>query len=189
MNSEQADQIWAIEIEVATVSTIWHQPELCAEFLRVCDPLVHLTQPHLRIILEAIGIAYGELNAADWATVVEVVRELGQFEEVGGLEGLNAVYSATEFNPDPVFRQRVSDPIFKDHVKLLQEYARHRQMDPPCPVHWFSGGKANLYLNKTKRQPTDPDYLGSAKVRGQNYRVRGWLGLDRQSVNLALDPH
>jgi hypothetical protein len=181
MGAEGCTFVFALEIEVATVSTIWRQPERCAEFLRVCDPLVHLTQPYLRIILEAVQIAYAELNAADWATIVEVVRELGQFEEVGGLDGLNTVYSATEITP-------VIDSIFAHYIQMLKTYAEHRQMDPPRPVHWFSGGKGNLYLNKAKRKPTDPDYLGSAKVRGQNYRVRGWLGEDRQSVNLALDP-
>ena len=60
---------FAPEIEVSAISILWREPARLAEFLRVCDPLVHLTQPHLRIILESIGIAYGELNTADWATV------------------------------------------------------------------------------------------------------------------------
>jgi hypothetical protein len=54
--------IFAREIEVSTVSTLWHQPARLPEFLRIIDPLVHLTQPHLRHILEAITLAHGELG-------------------------------------------------------------------------------------------------------------------------------
>jgi hypothetical protein len=180
--------VWAPEIEVATVSAIWHEPVHCAEFLRVCDPAIHLTQPHLRIILEAIRLAYSELNATDWATVVEVVRELGQFDEVGGLEGLNAVYSAIELNPDPVFRQRVTDPIFKYHVKLLQEYAKHREMDPPQPVTRFSGGRGKAWRNKVKRHANDPDHTGEAIVRGVRYLVRVKVEPGGDIINFWLEP-
>jgi hypothetical protein len=173
--------VFALEIEVVTVSTIWRQPARCAEFLRVCDPLVHLTQPYLRIILEAVQIAYAELNAADWATVVEVVRELGQFEEVGGLDGLNTVYSATEITP-------VIDPIFNHHIELLQEYARARQMDPPRPVHRFSGGRGTARINKASHRPANPEYLGDAIVRGLAYVVRVDVSSDGTFLNFRLEP-
>ena len=188
MDADGYTFVFALEIEVATVSTIWLEPERCAEFLRVCDPLVHLTQPHLRIILEAVQIAYAELNAADWATVVEVVRELGAFEEVGGLEGLNTVYSATEPSPNPVFRERVSNPIFDHHIELLQEYARTRQMDPPRPVARFSGGRGTARINKASHRPANPEYLGDAIVRGIQYVVRVDVSSDGTFLNFRLEP-
>jgi hypothetical protein len=94
---------------------------------------------------------------------------------------LNAVYTATEITP-------VTDRIFAHYVEMLQTYAQHRAMDPPRPVSRFTGGKASLYLNKAKHRETDPDYLGEARVRGQNYRCRGWLNSDSQSVNITLEP-
>ncbi len=188
MDASGSTFIWAPQIEVAVVSTIWHEPSRCAGFLRVCDPLVHLTQPHLRIILEAISIAYAELNAADWATVVEVVRELGALEEVGGLDGLNTVYSATEPSPSPDFRERVTDPIFAHHIELLQEYARARQMDPPRPVARFSGGRGTVRVNKASHRPANPEYIGDAIVRGIAYVVRVDVSSDGTFLNFRLEP-
>jgi len=180
MNTAQAEHVWALEIETAAVSTLWHDPARCSEFLRQCDPLVHLTQPHLRIILEAVNLAYGELGSADFAIVTEVVRELGCFEEVGGLDGLNAVYANVDHTPDAVFLH---------YIEMLKTYATARDGDPPRrPVTRFTGGKASLYLNKAKRRPNDPDYLGEARIRGHGYRVRGWLCDDAESVNLTLEP-
>jgi hypothetical protein len=180
MNTAQANNTWALEIETAAVSTLWQEPVRCSSFLREIDPLVHLTQPHLRLILEAVNLAYGELGDADFATVVQVVREIGAFEEVGGLDGLNAVYSNAEHTPDA---------LFAHYVETLKIYAAARNADPPRrPVTRFTGGKASLYLNKAKRRPNDPDYLGEARIRGHGYRLRGWLCEDREAVNITLEP-
>ena len=79
---------WCIEIELATVSTLWHQPQRLPDFLRVIDPQVHFTQPNLRHALDALTLSYGELGVdLDFPTVVEVIRELGTFDECGGLPG------------------------------------------------------------------------------------------------------
>jgi hypothetical protein len=110
---------WVPEIEQATVSILWHEPERVAEFLREIDPAVHLYQPSLRIILEAIGIAYGELNCADWATVVEVVRELGHFGNAAG-SGLMR-FTATMDCRTPIFFAGIS----------WKDYALARQAIPP----------------------------------------------------------
>lgn len=176
------DNAWSIEIETATVSTLWHQPHRLPEFRRIIDPQIHITQPHLRHILEAIELCYGELGIdLDFATVVEVVRELGTFNECGGIEGLNQVYTGAETT-------LTTDHVFGHYVGMLQEYARARESHPPRRVTRFSGGKATLYLNKNKRSTRDPDYLGEARARGHNYSLRGWLAPDLESVNVTMDP-
>ena len=61
-------------------------------------------------------------------------------------------------------------------------------MDPPQPVTRFSGGRGTLCINKVNGRPNAPDFLGSAKVRGKSYLIRGWLSADQESVNITLDP-
>jgi hypothetical protein len=171
--------LFSPEIEEATVSIIWKHPERVAAFLRDFDPTVHLVQLHLRIIVEAINIAYGELGAADFPIVLQVVRELGQLGECGGIPGLNKVYEASYY----------TSPIFEEYLRLLREYAEHRQTDPLTPLHFFTNGKGTLYKNKNKTRPNDPDYIGPAKVRGRSYRLRAWLCEDLgQVLNIMLDP-
>lgn len=183
-NDPSATFYFAPEIEDATVSIIWHEPERLAEFLRQFDPNVHLAQPHCRIILEAITLAYGELGTADFPTVVQVVRELGRLEECGKIEGLNRIYSAIEISL-PYIEQ-----VYRHYLDMLRLYAAHRKVTPSEKLYLFTAGRVAVRRSKIKSKPTDPDYLGDAKVRGRIYKVRGWesRGRGEQGFTLTLEP-
>lgn len=177
----QANRQWSIEIEEAVVAIIWQQPQRCAEFLRDFDPGVHLTQPRLRIILEAINLSYGDLGCTDFATVAATVRELGQFEECGGLDGLNSVYAATEISP-------VTDPIFAHYCQMLTLYAEQRGFDPTRPVFRFTGGRGTAHRIKGPRKRAGADFSGVCYVRGTKYRVDVEIGSESQFLNFRLVP-
>jgi hypothetical protein len=163
-------ELFAAEIELCMVSLLWHEPERCALFYRELDPAVHILQRHLRLICQAINLAYAELNCADWATVVECVRELGYLEEVGKLEGLNTVYEAMQYRGD----KSNTDAIFSHYIECLKEYARARKSDPPRSVHMFTGGKFCMRENKNKRAGNSPDSVGEGRIAGRCYEARGW---------------
>jgi hypothetical protein len=179
---EQQTFLFAPEIEQSLVSMCWHEPERVALVYRELNPAVHLVQPHLRMVLEAINIAYGQLGCADWATVVQVVRESGQFEECGGLEGLNALYDCRAYGRD-LARDQV---IFDDYVQMLKEYALNRAQEPPRPADYFTGGKGTLYPNKVRKSPQSADFIGTAVVAGKHYEVQLWVTTDGSFVNFKL---
>jgi hypothetical protein len=46
-------------------------------------------------------------------------------------------------------------------------------------------GTLELYLNKEKKQPSDPDLTGSGLIAGRRYRAAAWLsGKDKIRVSL-----
>jgi hypothetical protein len=169
---------FAPEIEQAVVSLCWHEPERLAQLYRDFDLVVHIGQPHLRIILEAINQAYGHLNTTDWASVVQLIRELGKLEHVGGLEGLNEVYQAQFYGRDNTER---TEKIWADYLRLLRYYAENRKEVPPRPPDFFTSGILRLYPNKTKTLPTQPDATGEGKIGGKLYRATAWLEPDKYS--------
>jgi hypothetical protein len=180
-------EFFAAEIELCTVSLLWHEPERCALFYRELDPAVHILQRHLRLIAEAIKLAYAELNSADWATVIECIRELGYLEEVGKLEGLNAVYEAMQYRGS----RENTDAIFSHYIECLKEYARARKSDPPRPVHMLTAGKLCMRENKNKRSSASPDSVGEGRIAGHPYQARGWrkTASDGQPFyDITLDP-
>ncbi len=184
MNDDESPMTFnfAPEIEDATISIIWHEPERLAEFLRHFDPDVHLAQAHCRIILEAVILAFGELGASDFPTVMQVVRELDRLEECGNVEGLNRVYSCVEANlPN-------TDKIYAHYLDMLRIYARHRKTQHQGNMCLFTGGRALVKRNSLKSKPYEPDYVGDARVRGRNYSIRGWDAGSDEGVTLTLEP-
>lgn len=175
---------FAAEIEEALVSIIWHEPERCAIFKRDCDPEIHLSQPRLRIILEAIDLGFRELGCVAFPIVVQVVREFGRLEDCGGLEGLSKIFCLAQFRES----RENTEAIFSHYLEMLKTYALHRQMDPPRPIYRFTGGRGTVYRNKVKRKPTDPDFTGEAIVYGRAYGVRGEMALDAEAINFRFEP-
>jgi hypothetical protein len=181
---EQHTFLFAPEIEQSAVSMCWHEPERLAIVYRELDPAIHFVQPHLRLVLEAINLAYGQLGCADWASVVQVVRESGHFEECGGLEGLNALYDLRAYGRD----QARDEVILDNYLQMLKEYALNRAEEPPRPVYYFLHPKATLYRNKVKRTEAAADYLGVIRVAGKAFGVSAWRSLDGEFLNLDLKP-
>ena len=173
---------YAPEIELAAVSMLLQAPKRCALFFQQLDPSVHLREPRSRIIAQAIKLAWSELGAADWATVVQVVRELGAYEECGGSDGLNHVYSVAANSPG----DQGSERIFGHYIEMLKSYARARAKSPAHPVYSLVGGRGTLYPNKVKRHKLDPDYLGQIQLAGKLYSAALWN--QDQFLNIKLQP-
>lgn len=174
---ETLSSVFAAEIEVAAVSMLWHHTEWLAEFMRELDPGIHLFQAHLRRIIEAIGISAAECNCADWPSVVQVVRELGCYEELGGAEGLNAVYSAVE-------PTKFDYPVLCHYIDMLKRYAIAR--DRCVPIYRFIRGDFVLEPNKLGHSESAPDFIGSGRFSGRECRVLGYQ--QSQQIRLAILP-
>src|SRR5258707_731942 len=89
--------IFAPEIEQALVALCFQAPHRVATVYRELDPAVHITDQKLRFILEAIDLAYRELGLSDFASVIQILRELGHFKACGGLLGVNAVFEECRY--------------------------------------------------------------------------------------------
>jgi hypothetical protein len=201
VNNDQAPPtfIFAPEIEQAMVALCFQAPHRVATVYRELDPAVHITRPELRFILEAIDLAYRELGAMDFASVIQVLRELGRLEACGGAPGVNSVFEEYRYGfwkPNPETEQKIfwkPDPeaeeeIFTHYIETLKTYAINRQKDPPQPVYRFTDGKATLVPNKVKRKESDPDFIGEARVHGRSYIAKVWIAIDGSFLNFRFQP-
>jgi len=173
---------FANEIEQSVISILWHEPDRLGGFCREIDPGVHLSQPHLRIILHALDLAYRELNSCDFAIIVQVVGELGLFEEVGGREGLNRVFAIHEHRSS---RENI-DAIFAHYVNMLKAYALGRSNH--TPIYRFNRGDICLVQNLNKHGPNSPDLLGQGRIAGRAYRAIGFHQLSNDSYSISFIP-
>jgi hypothetical protein len=174
---------FALEIEQALVSLCFYAPERIALLKRELDPKVHFTRPELRHILEAIELAYRELGASDFASVITTLRELGRLEDCGGAAGVNQVFEEYRYG---FSSPEAEEQIFAHYIEMLRAYALGRQQTPPLPVYYFTGGKGTTTPNKLKQGVRDPDETGAAIVAGKNYAVKLWR--NPEFTNLWLSP-
>jgi hypothetical protein len=182
VNNDQAPAtfVFAPEIEAQLVSICWHDPDRIGTVLKELDPQVHLTQPHLRHILEACSLAYRQLGCLDFPVIVQVLREECRLQDCGGLEGLNQVYLLAEHAyQEPGHKQA----LFDHYLGMLKTYAVNRSVEPPRPVYRFIGGDGELRPNKNKRHDSEPDFLGEAKITGRFFRLEGHKTRDRFNLN------
>jgi hypothetical protein len=173
--------IFAPEIEQALVSVCFQCPERIATLYRELDPGIHITRPELRFILEAIDLAYRELGATDFASVIQVLRELGRLEACGGAPGVNSVFEEYRYG---FSSPEAEEPIFGHYIEMLKAYALGR--DKNQPVYRFNRGDIHLVPNKTKHSESAPDYVGEGKIAGRLYRVAEWV--NSQGHFLSLIP-
>jgi hypothetical protein len=155
---------------------------------RQLDPATAFVDPALRHILGAIDLAWRELGCADFASLIQVLRELGQLEDCGGTEGVSQVLGEYRYGFNCPLDQR----IFLHEVQMLKAYALGRANDPPVLVWHFNRGDLQLTRNKFKSAfSTQPDYQGSGKVAGRSYHASCWTRLNNNNqevLNISLIP-
>jgi hypothetical protein len=171
--------LFSTEIEASLVSILWRHPEFLPEFLKQCDPRIHLCQTHCQIITEAINLVDARVGATDFATVTQAVREMGRFDECGGLVGLNDVYSAHE-------PTKHTQALFKHYVEALKTYAENRSKEPPKPTFVYIGGRGTLDPNHNRHSDKSPTHTGIAKIRGFTYNVTAYQ--NAKFTNLRFEP-
>jgi hypothetical protein len=174
---------FAPEIEQSLVSVCFADPHLIAVVKRELDLGIHITNPALRHILEAIELTYGQLGLRDFASVIQTLRELKTLERCGGPERVNAIFEEYRYG---FSSEQAKTEILAHYIELLQAYALGRQQTPPLPVYHFTGGKGTTTPNKLKRGVRDPDETGAALVAGKKYAVALWRS--HEFTNFRLSP-
>jgi hypothetical protein len=171
--------LFAPEIEQSLVALCFHDPGCIATVYRELDPQIHITQPHLRFILEAIDLACRELCTADFACVIQVLRELGRLEACGGTPGVNAIFEEYRYG---FSSSEAQEEVFAHYLEMLKGYALGRKNNEP--VYRFNRGDFKLVPNKARRSYSAPDFIGEGKVAGRLYRAAAWRSAEGLSVSL-----
>ena len=177
--------LFAHEIETSMIALVWHALDYVATIKRELDPMLHFTQPHLRHLLEAIELSYRELGVADFGSVIQILRELGQFDACGGLLGINAIFEQSRYG---FSSPEAEKEIFTHYLEMLKTYAVNRASDASRPVYHFTGGKGTLTLNKAKRRSSEPEYIGEARICGRWYTVGASPSADGSFLNFRFEP-
>jgi hypothetical protein len=162
------------EIEAALVSLCWAEPAHLGKVLQKLDPEQHITQPHLRLLLQALYECYTQCSDCDWSVIVQWLRDHRSLEEFGDIHGLELIYARPGYNS-----------LLSCYIEILRDFAAHREALPGVYPHFFSGGKAYL-KNHPKRTPQEPDLLGQGLIAGQNYVLRGWISNPQQPREISL---
>jgi len=169
---------WAEEVERALLAILWWHPLLIGLVRRELDPSIHLTLPKHRYILEAIEIAFREIGDVTWETVVQVILEIPKaFDECGGKEGLNEVYTDQGHYPSG---PRNPEPIVAEYIRFLKACAIQRGIDPTKPVLHYTVGWGFLRRNKLAISSQHPVATGNAHFLGHYLRLAGWPDGDEQ---------
>jgi hypothetical protein len=169
---------FAPEIERALVSLAWHFPaDVLARVLRHLNPEIHFHEPFCAQLLDAINLVYSDLNTTDWPTVVDCFRQQNSLTNPETLAALSAIFSLAEYQ-----NRKATRDLVDYYIELLKDYALLRGPLPPSfrpPVLHFSGGSALLKDNApSKRYPSQPDFLGPGRVKGNPYEVSLWIDKD-----------
>jgi hypothetical protein len=178
---EQHTFYFAPEIEAGLVSIAWHEPERLGTIYRELDPAIHITQPHLCWLLEAIDLAYRDLGCVNFEVVIQVLRETGHLEDCGELEGVNQVYGLEEYGREDPGR---NEKIFRHYLEMLKTYAVHRKMEPARLPHVFTSGSLVLHQNKVKTSQNSPEAIGEGKIAGRSYRTSMWIQTDEHGQKI-----
>jgi hypothetical protein len=164
---------WAVEIELALVSAVWHHPEYVGLIQQELVLDVHLTLPCNRRVLESISILINDHDPITFETVVAVICELpGAFGECGGKEGLNGIFADEGRCP---YGLREPEPFIKYYIGFLKDAALHRGVDPTKPLLRKTNAHGVLQLNKLATKPEHPTITGKIYVPVPGtYSLAGW---------------
>ena len=177
---------WVCDVERAFVALVWHHPQYVALVSRELDFEAHISVPPYRQILKAISIVHGEIGEADFVCVIHCLRELGAFEEAGGIAGLNEIYTdggrCCEGYRNP-------EVFFREYLKMIKEYALARRANPYSSVKHYTGGRGFLQRNKLATKPTHPSVIGRITrcCCGKRCTIAGWPTGEPDTLNLTLD--
>jgi hypothetical protein len=172
---------FAPEIEQSIVSLCFYAPERIAVLKRELDPQVHFSRPELRFILEAIELAYRELGASDFASVIQTLRELGCLEDCGGAPSVNAIFEEYRYGFSST---EALNEIFAHYIEMLKAYAQARTNQPQVNVYRFVRGDITLVKNKTRVSDRSPDWIGEGKVAGRSYRASAFSNQDKNGQSV-----
>jgi hypothetical protein len=172
---------FAPEIEQSLVSLCFSAPERIATLKRELDLVVHITQPHLRFVLEAIELAYRELGTSDFACVIQTLRELGCLEDCGGADGVNQIFEQYRYG---FSSPQAQEQIFTHYIAMLKAYAFGRANQPPVAVYRFARGDLRLVKNHARINEQAPDWIGEGKVAGRTYRASAFTNYDKNGQSV-----
>jgi hypothetical protein len=178
---------WAPEVEVETLGILWWHPHLIGVAQQKLDPAVHFTSPCHRTVLEALSIVFRDENHCPWGSVAACVIELGGFEECGGKEGLNAIFTSDGRYPWGISAEG-AERILHDHVRYLKEAAIIRGEDPSKAHLHHTGGHGFLQKNKLATKSTHPVVVGEAQVLGHKFNLAGWPAGEGIKLTFELVP-
>ncbi len=134
MKSSRQTFFFAPEIEESMTSLCWRDPDLFEQFTQSHDFTVLIAQRHCQDIFKAMHLAYETMGTLDWASVVQSCRELGSMDEVGGIDGLNRVYTMIDTT-------KYCHRVFDSYLSLLETYAEGRahtnEFGDPTPRQSF----------------------------------------------------
>jgi hypothetical protein len=174
---------WCHEVELATVSGLWHHPEFFELAHEELDFDLHFTVPKHRTLLRAIEAIYSwscSEGIPNYTSVVHLIRETCQFEECGGHQGINEVFDYAYYNAGCY-----QEVVLREHIRLLKEYAFARAIDPFKAVKYYSGGRATLRRNKLASHDRHSVIVGEGIWEGVRFRVAGWPhGADKMALKL-----
>jgi hypothetical protein len=178
---------FAPQIERSFTSLLWHAPQYLDMARSQLDFELHISIRAYRKILEAITIVYGDLGIdLDFPCVAKCVAELDAFDECGGLQGLDQVFTDADHYPEGRSRP---EPVIREYIRMLKEYAVARKTDPYQVVRRYTCGRGYLQRNKLATKPTHPSVIGKIQrcCCGQRCTIAGWPGEDG-NLNLTLTP-
>ena len=173
---------WGKEVERSLVAIVWHHPHFLWLVRKELDPADHFTLPAHRYILDAISVVCSDHDNVNWHTVVQAICEMpGAFEECGGKEGLNQIFTDDGHCPqgpcDP-------EPFVAEYIRFLKACAIQRGIDPGKPVLHYTVARGILQLNKLATKPEHPTITGKLYVPVPGtYSLAGWPQGDSQ-VNI-----
>lgn len=173
---------YAPEVERALVSLLWHQPQQLPHVLQKLSPQ-DFSDWLCRLVIEAIALAYSEQGQVDFTMVVEILRELDQLENCGGLVSLESLYTVW----DRLMDERHYEPLIDFYVGLLKVYAAQREPDA-VPLTGFTGGSGKI----VRQDQGKANFRGNVRICGKTYSVLGYLEaepLSPYTINLRFYPY
>jgi hypothetical protein len=169
--------VYCEEVECALVSLLWWNPDLIPITQRELDFQQHFVSPAHRGVLEALTFAYAQMGDVSWAAVIEMVRQLGLNDEVGGLAGLNDILTNRGRHPEGPPKRNL-DLFLSEYIRAVKTYASGRKANPFTAPSYYVDGAGTLRRNKLALKSNDPVCAGTIRVLGHTFAAAGWWGED-----------